>query len=171
MGRRLILRATACIAEAYLSRQTQVRIPCAYPVLARLSDGYPSSEGRLPTCYSPVRHFTQDRSPFLVRLACVRHAASVRSEPGSNSPIKPKSFLTRVPKGPSKLAVLDCCWTQRRALAPLAELERMNYSFTSSIYYLVFKDRNLRDFFVSTPFHPGVVTLLPSHRTVKNFSS
>ncbi len=24
---------------------------------------------------------------FLVRLACVRHAASVRSEPGSNSPI------------------------------------------------------------------------------------
>jgi hypothetical protein len=26
--------------------------------------------------------------PFLVRLACVRHAASVRSEPGSNSPIE-----------------------------------------------------------------------------------
>ncbi len=25
---------------------------------------------------------------FLVRLACVRHAASVRSEPGSNSPVK-----------------------------------------------------------------------------------
>ena len=24
---------------------------------------------------------------FLVRLACVRHAASVRSEPGSNSPV------------------------------------------------------------------------------------
>ena len=26
-------------------------------------------------------------APFLPRLACVRHAASVRSEPGSNSPI------------------------------------------------------------------------------------
>ena len=26
--------------------------------------------------------------PFRVRLACVRHAASVRSEPGSNSPLK-----------------------------------------------------------------------------------
>src|SRR5207302_3285962 len=26
---------------------------------------------------------------FLPRLACVRHAASVRSEPGSNSPINP----------------------------------------------------------------------------------
>src|SRR5215475_7807108 len=26
--------------------------------------------------------------PFLARLACIRHAASVRSEPGSNSPVK-----------------------------------------------------------------------------------
>ena len=26
--------------------------------------------------------------PFLARLACVRHAASVRSEPGSNSPVE-----------------------------------------------------------------------------------
>ena len=25
---------------------------------------------------------------FLVRLACVKHTASVRSEPGSNSPVK-----------------------------------------------------------------------------------
>src|SRR2546422_11084267 len=62
--------------------------PWSYPVLARLSTGYPNLRGRLPTCYSPVRHFTQGRSPFLVRLACVRHAASVRSEPGSNSPVK-----------------------------------------------------------------------------------
>src|SRR4030042_843423 len=29
---------------------------------------------------------------FLVRLACVRHAASVRSEPGSNSPIYSQKF-------------------------------------------------------------------------------
>ena len=28
------------------------------------------------------------RNKFPVRLACVRHAASVRPEPGSNSPIK-----------------------------------------------------------------------------------
>src|SRR5262249_45553616 len=44
-----------------------------------------------PTCYSPVRHFTQGRSPFLVRLACVRPAANVRSEPGSNSPVNLES--------------------------------------------------------------------------------
>ena len=33
---------------------------------------------------SPLRNY---RNNFSVRLACVRHAASVRPEPGSNSPI------------------------------------------------------------------------------------
>src|SRR4029077_4126515 len=32
--------------------------PGSYPVLARLSTGYPGLQGRLPTCYSPVRRFT-----------------------------------------------------------------------------------------------------------------
>ncbi len=59
-----------------------------YAVLASLSRRYPPLEGRSPTCYSPVCHFTQGRSPFHVRLACVRHAASVDSEPGSNSHVK-----------------------------------------------------------------------------------
>jgi hypothetical protein len=36
-----------------------------------------------------VRHFTHGLLHFLVRLACVRHAASVDSEPGSNSRLKP----------------------------------------------------------------------------------
>ena len=34
---------------------------------------------------SPVCHFTTGLPRILVRLACVRRAASVRSEPGSNS--------------------------------------------------------------------------------------
>ena len=41
------------------------------------------------TRYSPVRHLVIFKASFLynpVRLACVRHAASVRPEPGSNSP-------------------------------------------------------------------------------------
>ena len=59
-----------------------------YAVLAEVSSSYSPLQGRLVTCYSPVRHCTQDRSPFLVRLACVRHAASVDSEPGSNSRLK-----------------------------------------------------------------------------------
>ena len=61
--------------------------PLHYAVLASLSTGYSPPKGRLPTRYSPGRHSTQDRSPFRVRLACVRHAASVDSEPGSNSQI------------------------------------------------------------------------------------
>src|SRR5687767_6361887 len=75
-----------------LSRQDSKTSP-TYAVLAILSDSYPPLKGRLPTCYSPVRHFTQGRSPFLVRLACVRPAANVRSEPGSNSPVNLKRRL------------------------------------------------------------------------------
>ena len=75
-----------------LSRQ-ESKPSTTYAVLAILSDSYPPLKGRLPTCYSPVRHFTRDRNPFLVRLACVRPAANVRSEPGSNSPVNLKSNL------------------------------------------------------------------------------
>src|SRR5581483_6575712 len=78
-------------------------------VLAILSDCCPPPKGRLSTCYSPVRHFTMGRSPILVRLACVRPAANVRSEPGSNSPIKSESFSRTPPMRSPKLAVLDCC--------------------------------------------------------------
>ena len=52
--------------------------------------GLSPASRQIPTRYSPVRH-----SPPMciathcaaVRLACVKHAASVQSEPGSNSPI------------------------------------------------------------------------------------
>ena len=59
-----------------------------YAVLASLSGRYPPLEGRSPTCYSPVCHSTDPLRDFRVRLACVRHAASVDSEPGSNSHVK-----------------------------------------------------------------------------------
>src|SRR6186997_355036 len=59
-----------------------------HAVLALLSEGYPPLEGRSPTCYSPVCHSTDPLRDFRVRLACVRHAASVDSEPGSNSQVK-----------------------------------------------------------------------------------
>src|SRR5438093_1290778 len=59
-----------------------------YAVLASLSERYPPLEGRSPTRYSPVCHSTHPLRGFRVRLACVRHAASVDSEPGSNSHVK-----------------------------------------------------------------------------------
>ncbi len=41
--------------------------------------------GSLSTCSAPVRHVSA-RDAHPVRLACIRHAASVDPEPGSNSP-------------------------------------------------------------------------------------
>ena len=49
----------------------------SFPLLSRTS-------GQVPTRYSPVRH---SHPKVCVRLACVKRAASVRSEPGSNSQI------------------------------------------------------------------------------------
>jgi hypothetical protein len=40
----------------------------------------------LLTCYSPVRRSSTPKG-LSARLACVKHAASVRPEPGSNSPL------------------------------------------------------------------------------------
>jgi hypothetical protein len=49
--------------------------------------GYSPPKGRSPTCYSPVRHSHEAPKGLTpVRLACLIRAASVRSEPGSNSP-------------------------------------------------------------------------------------
>ena len=63
--------------------------PSSYPVLDPVSQAYPEVQGRSPTCYSPVRHSSTEASFGLsVRLACVKHAASVHPEPGSNSPQK-----------------------------------------------------------------------------------
>ena len=67
---------------------------CAYAVLAVISNCCPPVWGRLPTRYSPVRHSVNPASirklPLncFVRLACVKHAASVHPEPGSNSHVK-----------------------------------------------------------------------------------
>ena len=61
-------------------------MPLHYAVLASVSERYSPLEGRLLTCYSPVRHFMHSpKGALIVRLACLRHAASVDSEPGSNS--------------------------------------------------------------------------------------
>ena len=71
-----------------LHRKTFQPPPCggsSYPVLDPVSQAYPEVQGRLPTCYSPVRHSCTPKG-LTVRLACVKHAASVRPEPGSNSP-------------------------------------------------------------------------------------
>ena len=69
-----------------------------HPVLAPVSRCYPGLRGRFLTCYSPVRHFPPGASSGLhVRLACVKRAASVRPEPGSNSPSRSRTPLAGEP--------------------------------------------------------------------------
>ena len=55
-----------------------------HPVLASVSTGYSKPKGTFPSVTHPCATLLTPKS-FLVRLACVKHAASVRSEPGSNS--------------------------------------------------------------------------------------
>ena len=66
-----------------------------YAGLASLSEGCPPVEGRLHTCYSPVRQSPAESAstlPAALRLACVKPAASVHPEPGSNSPLLVSCF-------------------------------------------------------------------------------
>ena len=65
-----------------------------HPVSGPFSQDCSGLGGGFLTCYSPFRHFTRLRRGFLVRLACLIHAASVHSEPGSNSPYENIESLT-----------------------------------------------------------------------------
>ncbi len=59
--------------------------PAPHTVLAPISQSYPLLRGRLLMRYSPVRHYPFPKKRT-VRLACIKHTASVYPEPGSNSP-------------------------------------------------------------------------------------
>ena len=91
MGRKLILKRSRSFLSSMLLMNHW-----DYSVLPAISSSYPHLKGRLPTCSSPVRHSRREASFSLaVRLACLRRAASVRSEPGSNSPL----FYFKHPEG------------------------------------------------------------------------
>ena len=62
-------------------------MPLHYSVLAPISQRYSNPVGRLLIHYSPVRQCPSPLLNFFPWLACVKHAASVRPEPGSNSPL------------------------------------------------------------------------------------
>ena len=86
------------IPNQKISFQPTRCLASSYPVLATVSDCYPRDEGRLLTCYSPVRHSCTPKKGLTVRLACVKHTASVRPEPGSNSPSKKSNTPTPTQK-------------------------------------------------------------------------
>lgn len=81
----------------------------AYAVLAEVSLGCSPLLGRSPRVTHPSATKMQSKLSISVRLACVRHAASVRSEPGSNSqvelPIQPTG-QTRLKKNSNPCTIL-----------------------------------------------------------------
>ena len=56
------LEVIACRSRGHLLPQ-EANFPWSYPVLVRLSTGYPELPCRLSTCYSPVRRFTSRIAP------------------------------------------------------------------------------------------------------------
>jgi hypothetical protein len=68
----------------------------SHAVLIRLSPGYPPRLDTFRCITHPFATRQQAEAPVTVRLACVKHAASVHSEPGSNSSVQlPVAYFHR----------------------------------------------------------------------------
>jgi hypothetical protein len=71
-----------------------------YAVLAHLSTGCPPLQSTFRCVTHPFATRHQGCPRAAVRLACVKHAASVQSEPGSNSSVQSSSLKTDLPLPP-----------------------------------------------------------------------
>ena len=133
MARVAILTRIASLANS------PMRDTLRYGALIHVSTGYSPGKGRFHTRYAPVRH-SRGPKPPTVRLACIRPAASVHPEPGSNSPLykafnpcrsrgifaPASAFLLiyrfqkfRMPLGIRDFLILSCSISQRTSAAPL----------------------------------------------------
>ena len=72
-----------------------------HAVLAHLSVGYPPQLGTFRCVTHPFATRHQGCPRAAVRLACVRHAASVQSEPGSNSSVQSILKLAKISRAPA----------------------------------------------------------------------
>ena len=86
----LIRHRPICKQEALRSPSLILRY---YAVLANLSTSYPPLTGTFRCITHPFATRRQAEARAAVRLACVKHAASVQSEPGSNSSVQSLFFI------------------------------------------------------------------------------
>ena len=92
--------------------------------------------------YSPVRHSLQSCPRNVVRLACVRHAASVQSEPGSNSSVQSiRLLLSLKVNGVTSLLLVSTRCIYR---APVNWFAAPLTSSTHTYRLQIFKERWLR---------------------------
>ena len=131
-----------------------------------ISEGCPPEEGRLHTCYSPVRRSPARKASFppdAPRLACVKPAASVHPEPGSNSPLLylvyfSYKIFSALPEGAPTFVCLD----------PSVLLLSWNLDGNCSFLY------SQLDCFQSRCLSCGKISLFYSHRdsvSTERFSS
>ena len=73
------------IGRRLLSKRPKSLILRSHAVLPHLSMSYPPLEGKCLRVTHPFATFLLTEAKILVRLACLRHTASVHPEPGSNS--------------------------------------------------------------------------------------
>ena len=99
--------------------------------------------------------YSSAEADFLVRLACVRHAASVRAEPGSNSSGKPRVLP------PYSVAKLARGFKLLPLSSPHGDFD-FNYNLTTQTHQALFNKGLL---------HPSEMLLIIHHLTavVKSF--
>jgi hypothetical protein len=131
---------------------------------------YPPLKGRLLTYYSPVRRFQGPSfpegsdSPFDARLACLIHAVSVQSEPGSNSPLR---YLLKPVRKPDSFEEFE---------APvgfiLLEYLKPNERFRTHAFrlYLVFKERFIPELSRRQRLREKIKSLHEANRNYTPFS-
>ena len=89
-----------------------------------------------------MRHSTRGRSHFRVRLACVKHAASVQSEPESNSPVQICTKISAWQKSESQSSI-----STRSSLVNEPEKEFFTPPFFAAFVNMLFCHRSVNNFF------------------------
>ena len=108
----------------------------AHAVLAEVSLGYPPLQGRFPRATHPCATQGPGEPRPCVRLACVRHAASVRSEPGSNSHVQSRNHSEQARNGSDKgrlNATPDAIWPKPNVIGLCASVRRPNAAARASL--------------------------------------
>ena len=153
-----------------LANRTRAPLEASFPFGPQATSGISRSFPRLfrtsrqvPTRYSPVRHSLVAQG---VRLACVRHAASVRSEPGSNSQV---NCPGRSPSNQLKLALslITAPQPNRGSVRTLLNPSRNQSSRTGQ--RVIFKEtRQARQrFSTPPPAYPFLIYVLVKEQTAR----
>ena len=104
-----------------------------YPVLAKVSLGYPSHRGRFPTCYSPVRHSMYKYIAYDLHVLGMP-PAFILSQDQTLNKLYLKQHLCRI-----KIDLLKFNLFQNKSQNRILFYTRFNPSFKRALLFLVLK--------------------------------